>query len=115
MSYRTVQGYILIVVTGALLLAAGILIVLQWGNHAEFSFYGKNYSIRTIEGGQVDGGVNTAVLILLSAAGGILMWWCVKLLFRSARGVRRSRRDDAGRAVQKRVEKLEKAGGEQNT
>ncbi|MFP3938598.1 MAG: hypothetical protein ACLFVW_09695 [Phycisphaerae bacterium] len=115
MSYKTVQSYTLVVLTGILLLAAIILVVLQWGNHAEFSFYGKNYSIRTIEGGKVDGGVNTALLMLFSAAGGIVLWWCVKLLFRSVRAVRRSRREDADRGVQKRVEKLEKSGGEQNT
>lgn len=114
MSYKTVQGYFMVVLTGTVLLAAGILIVLQWGNHAEFSLYGKNYSIRTIEGGQVDGGVNTALLIIVSAVGGLLMWWCIKILFRGAGGIRRSRKEDEAKDVSKRVEKLEKGDGEQN-
>ena len=102
MSYRIVQGYILVVVTGVVLLAAAVLIVLQWGNAASFSLYGKNLS-----------GVNTALLMLCSAAGGIALWWCVRWMFRGVRQIVRGRRDSRARDVSKRVEKLEQTGGEQ--
>jgi uncharacterized membrane-anchored protein len=102
MSYRIVQGYVLVVLTGVVLLAATVLIVLQWGNAAQFSLYGKNIS-----------GANTALLMLFSAAGGIALWWCARWMFKGIRTIRRGRRDARSKDFSKRVEKIEKAGGEQ--
>lgn len=61
MTLRTVRAYGQTIFSGLVLLAIMILIVLQWGNNADFTAYGPHYD------------VNTAVLILLSALGGIVV------------------------------------------
>lgn len=91
MTYRGIKGVVQIVVGGLATAAGAILIALQWGNHAEFSFFGCNYSIRILEKGQTSGGVNTAALMLASAVGGVTMAAAVWLLARGILGVRRER------------------------
>ncbi len=114
MSYKTAQGYVLVVLTGAILLAATVLIVLQWDNSSEFNLFGRSYTVHLVEN-DIVGGVNTALLILGSAAGGVILWWCLKVLFRSVRVISRGRREAKSREVSKRVEKLEKAGAEKSS
>jgi len=77
MNFKTVRAYIITVVCGLVLLAAVLLVILQWGNPAEFSLYGKNYSLRF----QKDG-----------SAGGILLFYVCKLLVWGIRTIVRSRR-----------------------
>lgn len=94
MSVKRIKGIVLVVISGAVILAAGLLIVLQWGNQAEFSLYGKNYSIRFQEDGKTaTGGVNTGMLMLCSAAGGLLMFWMAKLLLRGVGALRKARKE----------------------
>jgi hypothetical protein len=91
MSVKRVKGTVLVVVSGAVILAAGLLIVLQWGNPAEFSLYGKNYSIRVQEDGKTaTEGVNTGLLMLCSAAGGVLLLWMTKVLLRGIGALRKA-------------------------
>lgn len=86
---NSVKGYILTVLTGLLLTAATILVILQWGNEGNFSMYGKNMV------------VNQAVLILAAMAAGVLLIPILKLLWSGVRGIRRGR-------LEGRLEKLDK-------
>ena len=95
MNFKTVRAYIIAVVCGLILLAAVLLVILQWGNPAEFSLYGKNYSLRFQKDGSASGGVNTGLLIIISAAGGILLFYVCKLLVWGIRTIVRSRRATA--------------------
>ena len=69
--------YVRVIFSGLVLLAGVVLLVLQWGNHAAFSFYGTNKQ------------VNTLLLILCSAVGGLVAWWLIKMLWRGAVGLHR--------------------------
>ena len=79
MSMKMIKGYTLVVFSSILLAAAVVLVALQWGNHAELSVYGKNYSIRILNN-RTEGGANTALLMLLSAVGGIVCLYLSRLL-----------------------------------
>lgn len=98
MSVKRVKGTVLVVVSGAVILAAGVLIVLQWGNPAEFSLYGKNYSIRFQEDGKTaTEGVNTGLLMLCSAAGGVLVFWMTKVLLGGIGALRKASKESETR------------------
>lgn len=97
MNVQSVKGYVLVILSGLVILAAALLVILQWGNPAEFSLYGKNYSISKQEDGGATGGVNTALLMLCSAAGGLLLFWTAKVMIRGIGALRRGRKE-AGRA-----------------
>ena len=109
MNIRMAKGYVLTVFSGLLLLAAALLLILQAQNRAEFSLYGKNISIRYQEDGGPVGGVNTAVLMLSSAVGGVgalLLGW---VLVRGIRLLRRGWKQSEAAQASKRIEALEKA------
>ncbi len=61
-----------------LALVVAVLLVLQWGNSATVTMYGPSIS------------VNTAVLMLCSGVGGVLVMW-VSELFLHGWGILRSR------------------------
>ena len=79
MKLAAVRFYLMIVVSGLVLLAGAVLVVLQWGNKAVFSLYGKNMTSPTW------------VLTLASAAGGLVVWAMVKVLWRGIIGLDRLR------------------------
>jgi len=79
MNYRTFRGYVQAVVSGLVILAAALLVVLQWGNVSAFSLYGKNTQL------------NTGVLMLCSLAGGVVLYWLVRAFLRGALAIRRGR------------------------
>lgn len=113
MSVKRVKGTVLVVISGAVILAAGLLVILQWGNPAEFSLYGKNYSIRFQEDGKTAaGGVNTGLLMVFSAAGGVLVFWMAKVLIGGIGALRKASKEAETReatAALKTV-RAEKAG-----
>ncbi len=92
MRFKTLQGYVLVVVLGLLLIAATILVLLQWGNTSTFSLYGKNTQ------------PNTAVIILASVVGGVVLIPLLKLFFHGIRDIRRGRMQESA----DRVEKLDR-------
>ena len=104
MNTSSVKGYVLVVFSGLAILAAVLLLVLQWGNRSAFSLYGKNYGQNP-----PDGGVNTALLMLLSAAGGLVMAGLIWILFRGARAIRKGRRAEAQEQIRRRLKDLEKS------
>ena len=83
---RRIKGYVLVVPIGIVLLATVVLVVLQWGNAASFSLYGRNLTPHT-EGGKTVGGVNTALLMVLSAVGGLVVVWLCKVFVYGLRAV----------------------------
>ena len=61
MKLAKIWAYVRIVLSGLFLLVVVILLALQWGNQANFSFYGRNTTM------------NTALLMLLSGLGGMVL------------------------------------------
>jgi len=88
---KSIKGYVLATLSGILLLAMLVLAIMQFGNKADFSLYGKNMS------------VNTALLVLMSALGGIvfvlLAWVHVKGLRSLMEGKRQRREAEPERSV----------------
>jgi len=79
MKYEIVKGYLQVTLSGLVLLAAVVLVVLQWGNASAFSFFGQNRS------------VNTAMLMVCCAVGGLLAVWMCRLLYRGVVTLYRNR------------------------
>jgi len=111
MNFASIKGYVLTIVSGAVLLAAVILVTLQWGQRASFSLYGKPYDIHVVEG-KVTGGVNTSLLILLSGLGALVVVAMGWVLVHGIRVLLNSRRRQALQQVERRVEKLEQTPGQ---
>ena len=79
MKPNKILAYLVLVACGLILVAGVVLVALQWAQRASFSLYGYPYNIEVISGKAV-GGVNTAMLMLLSAVGGILAAVFVRLI-----------------------------------
>ena len=112
MNVNTFKGYVLIVVSCAVMLAVVVLVALQWGNAAEFSAYGKIIDIDKVNG-RTTGGVNTALLMLCSAAGGIVTWYLLKALILGLRALLRGRKQEQQATAAKRLSQLEHRQAEQ--
>ena len=82
MNLNLLKGYVLIVLSGLVILAAVVLVALQWGNRGNFSLYGKNIP-----------DANTAVVVLASAAGGVVLLFLPMLLARGISALRMGRRE----------------------
>ena len=94
MAFKRFRGYVLVVTAGVVLAALAVLVALQWRQRAEFNLFGQPYVIRVFDGSRLSGGVNTALLMLLSAAGGLVtagMLWLLVRGLRILRAVRRER------------------------
>ena len=81
MKLAAVKLYAMVISSGLVLLAALLLLLLQWGNAATLTLYGPSKN------------VNTLLLMLLSAVGGVAIWSFLKLFWRGAVGLRRLPRD----------------------
>lgn len=79
MKLAAVKLYVAVVLSGLILLAALVLLVLQWGNRAAFSLYGTNTN------------PPTWLLVLASAVGGVVAWALIKVLWRGIVGLHRLR------------------------
>jgi hypothetical protein len=80
MSVERIKGYLLTVVGGLPVLAAVVLVTLQWGNSAEISFFGKIVP------------VNIALLMALSALCGVVFVWLVKIFYSGMSALHRTRK-----------------------
>ncbi len=79
MILTAIKHYVQAIVSGAILLAALVLLVLQWGNKAELTAYGPKKDI------------NTLLLMLACAVGGVVAWWLFKVLWRSTLAIHKLR------------------------
>ena len=96
------KAYVSVTVGGLVLAAAALLVILQWANVAEFSVYGYNLSVNWESGPRPTGGINTALLILCSAVGGVALWWLIRVVWSGFWAIRRARQ--AEEKLQKTVE-----------
>ena len=61
------KGYFLAIVGGVVLLVAAVFLALQWGSRSTISAFGPAVDVPTIW------------LVLASAAGGVLLYWALRL------------------------------------
>ncbi len=91
MKGNIIKAYFFTVFGGIVLFAAVLLVVMQWGNHVEFNLYGTKFAVYE-EAGKVTGGIDTALLMLLSAAGGIVLLKLFRWMIRGVMTIARARR-----------------------
>jgi len=101
MNVRILKGYVMTIVSGFFLLAGILLTILQFRNYAEFSLYGKNISIRLKQDGSITGGVNTALLMILSAVGGLVGLILTRVMISGLRSLRKGRTEEQIEAVKR--------------
>ncbi|MFP4353971.1 MAG: hypothetical protein ACLFUJ_02515 [Phycisphaerae bacterium] len=100
MPVSNAKNYFYVVIGGLVALAAIILIGLQWGQHTDtFNLYGK---VTT---------VNLSILVMLSAIGGVVVWYTSILLVRGTLGIWKYRRQQKklDRMADKKVADRDKA------
>lgn len=76
MTIGTFKGYVLVILGGLVVVAVAVLVALQWGNTTTVTMYGPPIK------------VNTALLMLCSAGGGVLVMWVSELFLHGWRIVR---------------------------
>ena len=81
MLIKKINGYILTIVSGLVLLAGALLLALQWGNYCDFSLYGKNIS------------VNTGLIVACAAIAGWLTPKIFRIMFRGIAKIRKVRKE----------------------
>jgi hypothetical protein len=96
MNLRIVKGYLVAVSSGIVLLAALVLLLIQWGNAADFSLYGMNAK------------PNTGLLMLLSGIGGVMVYLLGRLTVLGIRWILKGRRELAAKQTTERLLNLDK-------
>ena len=91
------KGYVLIIFSGLVLLAAAILAVLQWGNYGQFSLYGKNLNR-----------ASTLAVMLASAAGGVVVLYLSKVMYHGIRSLLKGRRQQRQRQTEQAVVEMQR-------
>lgn len=99
MNLNIFKGYVLIVLSGLVILAAVVLVALQWGNRGNFSLYGKNIP-----------DASTAVVVLASAAGGVVLLSLAKVMARGISALRKGRREQRQRRTDQKPAGLSRPG-----
>ena len=97
MNWNLVKGYVLVVLSGLILFAAVVLIVVQWDLTADFSIYASKSTK-----------VSTLLLVVCSAAGGVALLFLLKMMVRGISALRRGHRDSQQRQTRQRLQRLEK-------
>ncbi len=98
MSFQAIKAYVRTIFGGLVLVAAILLIVLQWGNDADnFSFYGKVMS-----------DANLAMVMICCVVFGICLPWLGKQFFQGIKGVNRTRQAKDVRQKLKQVDETQK-------
>lgn len=77
MNFKLYRGYALIAVSGLLILAAVVLIFVNWDQACTLHLFTKDITC-----------VNVGPLMLLSAVCGLAMWYVVKILCRGVKLLR---------------------------
>lgn len=96
MSIRRMKDWFFAVAGGLVLLLGIVLLLLNLGNAAEFTLFWSRYRIASAEGKVTGGGVSTAMIMILSAAAGVLLAYAGRsfvgavLDLRATGGARRS-------------------------
>jgi len=82
MFLKKMNGYVLAIVTGLILLAGVLLLALQWGKTGSFSLYGKNI-----------GGVNMGLILACAAVAGWLTPKIFRVFLRGVGKIRKARKE----------------------
>ncbi len=96
MNLELIKGYVLVIVSGLVLLAAGLLIILQWGNFTDVTMYGPVVK------------VNTGLLMIASAVGGIAIGFLVRAMVYGLLAMHKGRRVSDLKRAQSRIAELDK-------
>lgn len=80
MKMETMRGYLLAGLAGIVILAAGVLVIMNSGNTGRFHLYVKSFENFSI-----------AWLMTLSAVGGVLLYWMFRLLLIGTGLIRRGK------------------------
>jgi uncharacterized membrane protein len=96
MNFKTLQGYVLVILAGIVLVAAGLLMILNGGIYDQFSVFGRQ-----------PGKVNVGLLMLLCALGGVVLLYCLRLLIVGMRAVRQGRERQQQRPATEHAESSE--------
>jgi len=98
MSVKRVKGTVLVVISGAVILAAALLVILNLPHPAQLNLYGPVYTVDIdLETKERVGAVKTGVLMLCSAAGGVLIFWMTKVLIRGIGVLRKASKESETR------------------
>ena len=83
MKQDRLKGYVFVAITGTILVLTAVFLLLQWGSTSKFSLFGPEKQ------------VNTGLLILISAIGGIVLLYACKVMIRGLLLLRRTRKTPA--------------------
>jgi uncharacterized integral membrane protein len=81
MLLKKINGYVLTIVSGLVLLAGALLLALQWGNDCYFSLYGKNIT------------TNTGLVIASAAIAGWLTPHIFRIMLKGIGKIRKVRKE----------------------
>ena len=98
--WNSIKGYVLVVVSGLFLLAAGILVISNIGNSCDLTCYWTILHSQSI-----------GVALLIAGGVGVVAVWMLKLLVRGVRDIKRGRK---AAAIDK-INQLEKAQSKKQT
>jgi len=79
MSYKSFAGYVQAIFGGLLFAAIVFLVLMQWNNNGKVWIYGLDLQ------------VNTGLLMVCSAVGGVVLVWSGRAMWRGIAAVRRAR------------------------
>ena len=97
---KTFKGYVFVVFSGAVLLVAALFVGLQWGTNSTISAFGPPVTVRTI------------ALVAGSAAGGVILYWMLRLFVHGFRILWKARRQEKQMlAAARRAERQKAAAG----
>jgi len=94
MNIRILKGYVLVLASGLALLAAGLLLILQWGNKADLTAYGPHVEVSTL------------LLMVASGVGGVLAALLARVLLHGMRSLSQGRREQTRRQAENRLAEM---------
>jgi uncharacterized integral membrane protein len=81
MLLKKINGYVLTVASGLVLLAGALLLALQWGNDCQFTLYGPRPTL------------NTAVIVICSMIAGWLTPHIFRIMLKGIGKIRKVRKE----------------------
>ena len=92
--FRAMKNYFVVIVSGAIIIAGVVLVVLQWDSRATVTMYGRLTH------------VNTALLMVCAILFGLLLPCLVRTCLRGSRRIRAARHEKKARQTHREVARL---------